>query len=158
MKLTDTLSENILNVFEGNNWTDVSITDILSAISFTQANTVTAASRNTIAGLAHHLLYWNKVIMQRLQGEDPAIPDSNGFDAGELTSEKTWQNLVAELRQSFVDLSSAIRNFPEDRLNDLTKSGKSTIGDNLYGIIEHAYYHMGQMMILKNLLMSKQIN
>ena len=93
-----------------------------------------------------------------MQGEDPSIPDSNGFDVGELTSEEEWQKLVAKLHQSFIDLSNAMRNFPEDRLKDFTKIGKSTIENNLYGIIEHAYYHLGQMMILKNLLMSKQVN
>ena len=158
MKTTDTLSANILKVFEGNNWTEVSVSGVLSGISFQQANTVTAASKNTIAGLAHHLLYWNNVIMQRMQGEDPSIPDSNGFDVGELTSEEEWQKLVAKLHQSFIDLSNTMRNFPEDRLKDFTKIGKSTIENNLYGIIEHAYYHLGQMMILKNLLMSKQVN
>lgn len=156
MKLTETLSNNILNVFEGNNWTDVSISGVLSGISYSQANTVTPASKNTIAGLTHHLLYWNKVIMQRMQGDDPFIPDSNGFDVGELTSEEAWQKLVTDVRQSFIDLSTAIRDFPQDRLQDLTKSGRSTIADNLYGIIEHAYYHLGQMLIIKNLLMRSE--
>ena len=153
MKLTETLSQNILNVFEGNNWTDVAITDVLSDISYSQAATVTAASKNSIAALAHHLLYWNKIIMQRMLGENPFVPDSNGFDVGKLATEEDWHKLVADLHQSFIDLSNAIRNFPENRLKDLTKSGKSTIESNIYGIIEHAYYHLGQMMILKNLLM-----
>lgn len=152
VKATHTLAENILTAFEGGNWTEVSVANTLSNISVAQATQKTAGSPNTIASLVNHLWYWNTIILLRMKGENPVIPDVNGFDVGELKSEEAWRSLVDKAYKSFVELSQAIRNFPPEKLPDPTSNGQSTISRNLYGIVEHAYYHLGQIVILKHLV------
>jgi uncharacterized damage-inducible protein DinB len=152
IKTTGTLAQNLLHTFEGDNWTDVSIADTLADISFKEAITRTAASPNTIASLVNHLWYWNTIIMLRMKGENPVIPEENGFDVGKLNTEHDWKKLVAKTHRSFIDLADAIRNFPPEKLPDPVSNGRSTVSRNLYGIIEHAYYHLGQIVMLKHLV------
>ena len=152
METTGTLAQNLLTAFEGVNWTDVSIADTLADLSVKQATTRTAASPNTIASLVNHLWYWNTIIMLRMKGENPVIPEVNGFDVEELNNEDDWKKLVAKTHQSFIDLADAIRKLPDEQLPDPVSNGRSTVGKNLYGIVEHAYYHLGQIVMLKHLV------
>ena len=90
MKLTDLIAEHIKEVYEGNNWTDVNISDAIREITWQQAQQQTSASPNTIASLLHHLYYWNGIIMQRLKGSNPSIPEVNGYGVGKLKNENDW--------------------------------------------------------------------
>lgn len=149
MRITELLAENLLHVFEGGNWTEMSIIEVLSDVSYIEANTKTPASQNTIAGLVHHLVYWNGVIAQRIQNHDPEIPEANGFDREAPTSERDWQLLIDQAKHSFVELAKAIKQFQPERLDEPTNFGTSTLSKNLFGIVEHAHYHLGQIVILK---------
>ena len=152
MKITETLAKNLLNAFEGNNWTDVSIKDTLAGLSWQQVTTQTPASPNTIASLVNHLWYWNTIIMERMKGNYPNVPETNGFDVSELHDDADWQILIKKTHQSFINLANAIRQFPEEKLMETPKTGASTINANLFGIVEHAYYHLGQIVIVKHLV------
>lgn len=152
MRITEQLSQNLISVFEGGNWTEVSIAETLSDVSYLEANTKNPASQNTIASLLHHLIFWNSVIALRIQNQDPEIPEVNGFDGEAPASEKDWQLLIEQAKHSFTELAEAIKQFPPERLSDLTNFGQSTFIKNLFGIVEHAHYHLGQIVILKKFI------
>ena len=152
MSLTTLIAQHIQQVYEGDNWTDVSIAETLNNIHFQQAQQHTVGSPNTIASILHHLYYWNGIIMQRMEGNNPSIPETNGFDVNELKNENDWTELKEKTYQSFNQLSAAVKNFPEEDLDKTYADGKSSYYQNFHGIVEHAHYHLGQMVILKNLL------
>ena len=152
MLLTNLIAEHIMQVYAGDNWTDVSIAATIAGINFQQAQQHTAGSPNTIASLLHHLSYWNGIIMQRMQGNNPSIPETNGFDVPELKNENDWNELKEKAHQSFIQLAQAVKNFPEEKLDKTYAEGKSSFYKNLQGIVEHAHYHLGQIVIIKNLL------
>jgi hypothetical protein len=98
-------------------------------------------------------MYWNGIILQRLKGETPVIPLENGFDVPFLNSKEEWGSLIEKTKQSFMVLSEAVHDFPEDRLMDnYAPSIPSTFYRNIQGCVEHAHYHLGQIVILKNLV------
>lgn len=153
MSLTNLIAEHILQVYAGNNWTDVSIAETIAGISFQQAQQHTAGSPNTIASLLHHLCYWNGIMLQRMQGETPVIPEENGYNVPFLNNEAEWNALKNKVHQSFITLAEATKKFPEEMLaGNYAPSIPSTYYRNFHGIIEHAHYHLGQIVILKNLL------
>ncbi|HEY1869641.1 MAG TPA: DinB family protein [Chitinophagaceae bacterium] len=153
MKITNLIATHVTEVYEGNNWTDVNIADTIKDISWQQAQQKTAGSSNTIASLLHHLYYWNGIIMQRMKGETPVIPEVNGYDVETLSSEADWIALKERTHQSFVELAESVRSFPEEKLlENYTQSIPSSYYRNMQGIVEHAHYHLGQMVILKKLL------
>jgi uncharacterized damage-inducible protein DinB len=152
MNLTGLIAEHIKEVYEGNNWTDVNISDVIRDITWQQAQQQTSASPNTIASLLHHLYYWNGIIMQRLKGSNPSIPEVNGYAVGKLKNENDWDALKQKTHESFLQLADLIKSFPEEKLSDTYAAGKSSYYKNFQGIVEHAHYHLGQIVILKKLL------
>jgi uncharacterized damage-inducible protein DinB len=152
MKITELIAQHITEVSEGGNWTDVNIKDTLADVGYKEATTVTRASYNTIAALVHHLSFYNDVVMQRLSGSDPVVSESNGFDMAAIRNEDDWIKLKDCNIQSAQRLASAVREFPEEKIFELTATGNSTHYKTLHGIAEHAHYHLGQIVLLKKLI------
>jgi len=152
MNISNLIAAHILEVYERHNWTDVNISNVIKGTSWQQAQQKTAGSPNTIASLLHHLYYWNGIVLQRLYGKNPFVPDANGFDVGELNNESDWNALKEKTRRSFIELSEAVNSFPEEKLTETYAEGRSSYYKNFQGIVEHAHYHLGQMVIIKKLL------
>ena len=152
MKITELIAQHITEVYDGGNWTDVNIKDTLADVGYQEATTATAASYNTIAALVHHISFYNDVVMQRLSGNDPVISEFNGFDMAAIRNEDDWIKLKERNKQSAQQLASAVREFPEEKIFELTVTGHSTQYKMLHGITEHAHYHLGQIVLLKKLI------
>jgi uncharacterized damage-inducible protein DinB len=152
MNITNVIATHIRDCFDGENWTGVNVAYTLADVSFLEAQQRTAVSQNTIASLLHHLYYWNGIMMQRIKGINPSVPDSNGFDVDELKNENDWNGLKEKAHQSFLQLADAVKNFPEEKLFETSPTGKSSYYKNFQGIVEHAHYHLGQIVILKKLI------
>jgi uncharacterized damage-inducible protein DinB len=152
MKITELIAQHITEVHEGDNWTEVNIKDTLADVGYKEATIVTKASHNTIASLLHHISFYNEVVMQRLSGIDPVISGSNGFEMAAIKNEDDWIKLKARNMDSALQLASAVRQLPEEKIFDLTVTGHSTHYKMLHGVTEHAYYHLGQIVILKKLI------
>jgi uncharacterized damage-inducible protein DinB len=152
MNITNVIATHIRDCFDGENWTSVNIADTLADVSFQEAQQRTTLSQNTIASLLHHLYYWNGIIMERIKGINPSIAEANGFDVDELKNENDWNGLIEKTHQSFLQLADAVKNFLEEKLFEISPTGKSSYYKNFQGIVEHAHYHLGQIVILKKLI------
>lgn len=158
MRIAEAIALHLLDVHFGENWTDVWITKVLDDINWKEAVQPTAGSPNTIASLLHHITYYNKVIQQRLQGTDPAIDERNGFNPPPIHDFHDWVMLKTENLQSATDLAEMIRQLPDESLHEPIGGlpGASSRYRQLHGTVEHAHYHLGQIVILKNLLRKGQ--
>ena len=153
MNISKTIANHITDCYNGDNWTSVNIADTLKDINWQQAQQKTATSPNTIASLINHLFYWNGILLQRSMGKNPSVPESNGYDVQELKNENDWNELKEKTHLSFIQLADAVKNFPEEKLEETYAAGKSSYYKNFQGIVEHAHYHLGQIIILKKLLL-----
>ena len=152
MKLTNFIAQHIIDVHVGDNWTDVNIKNTLQNISLKEAVTVTNSSANTIAALLHHITFYNEVVLERLKGNTPIISNANGFDVPVLTKENDWMELQEKNYQSAQNLAEAVKQFPEEKLFEPVIANSSTVYKTLHGVIEHTHYHLGQIVIIKNLV------
>lgn len=152
MNILTQISTHLLDAIEGENWTDVNMMDSLSDVTVREATLKTKASPNTIASLVNHLIYWNRVMIQRINGIRVNIPDINGSDVPNLASEEDWTNLKHELVASAHELSGAIKKVDEGRLSEPILPEHSSTYKSLHGIVEHLHYHLGQIVILKKLI------
>ncbi len=150
MNIIDCIAKQVIEVYEGNNWTDVSIMETLQDINFEEATTITSASVNSIAMLLHHCNYYNEMVCQRLMGNTPQANESNGFDLPEILSENDWNALKEQSRLSAQQLADAIREFPENKLTEINPASGDSFYKTIAGVTEHTHYHLGQMVILKN--------
>lgn len=154
MRLTRNMATHIIEAYEGNSWSDVCVKEIVQDINFAEAVAITKASPNSIASLLYHMMFYNNAICQRLRGEEPQVGSANGFDHPPLENENDWQKLVVDAMESARNLSKAMEHFPEEDLFRENPVGKGTFYKKFHGVIEHNYYHLGQIMMLKKLIRS----
>jgi uncharacterized damage-inducible protein DinB len=152
MKITDLIAQHVLEVHEGNNWTEVDVLSTLKDVSLKEATTRSKASTNSIASLVYHLTYWNRVIVKRSHGIFVASTEDNGFSGPVLHDEEDWNLLKADNIASAHELANAIRNFDEAALELPILPEHATAYKNLQGSVEHVHYHLGQIVILKQLI------
>lgn len=154
MNISEAIARHLLDIHYGENWTEVWITKTLEDVSRMEAVQPTAGSVNTIASLLHHITFYNRVLAQRLQGIDPPVDALNGFDVPVLGIDEDWEQLKADNLESATTLATLIRTVPDERLHDpiLNIPGSGSYYRQLHGVVEHAHYHLGQIVILKNLI------
>lgn len=156
MKITEAITVQLMEAFEGGNWTDVDVTHTLQDVNLHEATLRTKASPNTIASLLYHIGFYNSVIVQRLEGEQPEIDANNGFNMPELHTEKDWKELRENVMRSAKELAHAILSLDEEKLSEPINQGGSRIYKSVHGVIEHTYYHLGQIVVLKNLIRNQK--
>jgi hypothetical protein len=154
MQLTEAIAQHVLDVHEGNNWTEVALGPTLQDVTWQEATTLTPASPNTIASILHHLTFWNRVMARRAHGLATEVGPANGFDVPTIASEAAWHALLADNLQSAQELASAIRSFDEAKLPIPILPAYGSAYKNLQGAVEHLHYHLGQLVMLKKLVRS----
>jgi len=124
----------------------------LSDVTLEQANTK-IADLNTIALLTCHINYYVAGILQVFQGGTLDIRDKYSFAFEAPNSEKEWQNIVTELLTNAEAYAKHFENFSEDKLHQVfVKEEYGNYHRNIDAMIEHAYYHLGQISLIKKLV------
>jgi len=152
MNIAEHIARHLRDVYAGQNWTEVNLQDTLEDITYEEASQLTPASVNTIAGLVHHLAFWNRVMAQRMAGIRVEIPESNGYDNSPLLEAGQWQHLKKECFQTGEALAHVISVLPTARLEQEILPGYPTAYKSLQGCVEHVHYHLGQIVLLKQLI------
>ena len=155
MKITSLIAQHITDVYEGGNWTEVSVADVLKEVTLQEAVMLTEASPNTLASLLHHLTFWNRLMIKRMGGIVVFVDEKNGYDLPALQTEDDWKKLQTDSYLSAHQLAAAIAGFDESKLFEPLVPNGSSGYKNFEGTVEHIHYHVGQMVILKKLIKNK---
>jgi len=148
------IAQHLLEVHEGGNWTEVNMMSVLADVTAEEATTLTDASPNTIEALVHHLSYWNRVMIQRIDGVAVEVPEDNGFNRSAELTDEAWQEVKRDNIASAYELSHAMMYITEPELPEPLIPGYSSAYKNLQGAVEHVHYHLGQIVVIKKLLRS----
>ena len=153
MEITRKIAGALLDVFSGGNWTDVDIESILKDVDFQTAKKPVPFTENTIAKILSHLKYSNEIVLARAEGKAASYDnEQKGFAAPGLESDADWQKLVKEAFESAKKLADKIQDFDAEKLDAPIVKGFSTAYKNFQGVVEHAHYHLGQMVMIKKYL------
>lgn len=128
------------------------IKEQLADVSFAEA-VQKVGPLNTIAALTFHLHYYLAGVSVVLQGGDLTIKDKYSFDMKPLTTESDWHTLRKDLLSTaglFADLVSALTD--EQLAQPFVMTDYGTYERNIEAMIEHCYYHFGQIVIIKKLI------
>jgi hypothetical protein len=153
MELTKHIAKHFRDVFFGGNWTDVNLKDTLSDINREQA-VKKIDSLNTIAGLVFHIDYFVEAVLNVLQGGSLDAHDKYSFDLPLVESEGDWEKLKNKLFFDAEVFAGLVEKLPEQKLwEDFTDPKYGNYYKNIHGIIEHTHYHLGQIVLLKKMLL-----
>jgi len=123
--------------------------DQLTQIPFDQVSKK-VSGLNTIALLAQHIHYYIQGINQVLLGGTLDIKDKYSFDFPELTSEKNWHDFLTQFWLDAELFAEHVEQLNDEQLDAIFTDAKyGTFSRNLEGMIEHSYYHLGQIVLIR---------
>lgn len=127
--------------------------DQLSQVDWKQATT-RIGPLNTIAALAYHINYYIAGIVNVFEGGALEIRDKYSFDLPPIRSEEDWENLLDEMWANAEKFAVHVARMPEEKLESVFVEEKyGTYRRNIEGVIEHSYYHLGQISLIRKLIM-----
>ena len=153
MNLTSQIAKHFRDVHFGGNWTSVNLKETLAGITWQQATTK-IYSLNTIATLVFHINYYVSAVTKVLQGEPLTAHDKYSFDLTPIQNQEDWENLLNKTWNDAENFARLIEQLPESKLAETFSDEKyGTYYRNLHGIIEHTHYHLGQIVLIKKILL-----
>jgi len=112
---------------------------------------------NTIALLSFHINYYLAGILNVFKAGKLQISDRYSFDLPAITSAAGWDQLVNEFLGNAEQFIKEVEQMEDDRLDQPFVDEKyGTWLRNIEGVIEHSYYHLGQVVLIKKMITLKQ--
>jgi hypothetical protein len=148
-QIADRLREVVLNGL----WiANTNYKDQLSGLTWQQATTQ-VGSLNTIAKLTFHINYYLGGIVQVLEGGPLDIRDKYSFDLPPVNSQEDWEKLANTLWHNAEKFADLVERLPDEKLDDAFVDEKyGTWQRNIDAMIEHCYYHLGQITLIRKML------
>ena len=126
--------------------------DQLSDVTWQQAVTK-IDSLNTIAMLTFHIDYYIAGIVHVFEGGELEIKDKFSFDLTAIDSQIQWDDLRNKLWVDSEKFASLLEQMPDSKLDEVFVDEKyGNYQRNIEGKIEHSYYHLGQITLIKKLV------
>lgn len=156
MSLTKQIAKHARDVHFGGNWTCSNLKDSLAGITWQQATTQ-VYSFNTIATLVYHVNYFVDAVIKVLEGGPLDAHDKYSFTHSPIHSEADWENMLNKVWADAETFAGLIEQLPEPQLWAYLSDEKyGSLYRNLQGIIEHTHYHLGQIVVIKKLLLQPE--
>ncbi len=125
---------------------------LLSDITWEQATTK-IGSLNTIAALAYHVNYYIAGLVNVFEGGGLEIRDKFSFDLPPIPSQEAWEGLLSEMNDNAEKFAKHVESLSDAQLEAIFVNEKyGTYRRNIEGLIEHSYYHLGQISLIRKMV------
>ena len=156
MSLTAQTAAHFRQVHFGGNWTDVNLKDTLTGVTWQQATTQ-IHGLNTIAALVFHIHYYVDLLLKVLQGGPLDGHDKFSFDLPPIRSQEDWDQLLNQTWTDAEALTALIEQLPEAQLWEVFSQEKyGNYYRNILGVTEHTHYHLGQIVLIKKMILQTE--
>ena len=152
-QITHHLAKHFREVHFGGNWTWSNLKNNLEGLTWQQATTQ-VHNLNSIAVLVFHVNYYVSAVIKVFQGEPINANDKYSFDLTPITSQEEWEVLIKKALTEAEQFAKLVEELPEHKLwENLADEKYGTICRNILGIIEHTHYHLGQIAVIKKIIL-----
>ncbi|TJZ54782.1 DUF1572 domain-containing protein [Sphingobacterium olei] len=118
-----------------------------------QVATTKVDSLNTISLLAQHVHYYISGVKDVVSGGPLAISDQFSFDFPPIASQEQWEQFLNTFWRDSEDFAHLVENTSEEQLRQIFVEEKyNTYLRNIEAMIEHSYYHLGQIILIKKMI------
>ena len=155
MKRSEFIANRLREVFLNGYWiANTNYKEQLLSITWQQAIHL-VADLNTIAALTYHINYYLVGILNVFKGGPLEIKDQYSFDLPPIQSEEDWKKLGDDFLANSVAFADEVAQMPDEKLDEVFVNEKyGTYLRNIEGVIEHSYYHFGQIVLIKKLILA----
>ncbi|MEM6807574.1 MAG: DUF1572 domain-containing protein [Bacteroidota bacterium] len=139
-------------IFDGTFVAFTNYKDQLSQVKLAEA-TQKVGPLNTVAALTYHINYYIAGVLNVFEGGGLEIRDKFSFDLPPLNSEEEWDKLKHALFSNSEKFAAHLDGFSEEKYKEGFVDEKyGTYRRNIDGMIEHCYYHLGQISIIRKMI------
>lgn len=108
---------------------------------------------NTIAVLAQHIHYYIMGINEVFKGGSLDIKDKFSFDFPTIHSQEQWNIFLNNFWNAAEEFAILIEKMPHEKLDEgFVDIQYGSYKRNIDAMIEHSYYHLGQIVLIKKIL------
>ncbi|GAB0157094.1 hypothetical protein CHRYSEOSP005_23630 [Chryseobacterium sp. Alg-005] len=108
---------------------------------------------NTIESIAFHIHYYVHGVLNVLEGGTLDISDKYSFDFPPTKSEEEWKSFLTTFINDCEKFAEVIENMSDEDLDgDFSENKYGSKRKNINALIEHGYYHLGQIILIKKLV------
>lgn len=157
MNRSISLASRIREVYIDGKWiANTNYKEQLESISWPQVNEK-ISHLNSIAVLTFHINYYLEGLLQVLNGGNLEISDQYSFDMPQLNNEKDWIKIKNQFLSNAFKFSEKIEQLDDTIFDQSFVDEKyGTYLRNIEAVIEHSYYHLGQIVLIKKMLLHQQ--
>jgi uncharacterized damage-inducible protein DinB len=150
MKLNTYLANRLKEIFTEGKWVvGTNFKEQIVDLDWKQA-TQKIENFNTIADLTFHIDYYIAGVANVLKGGTLDIRDKFSFEYPPITSQDDWDNLVTKFCADAEEFIELVEKMPDEKLlSDFVDKQYGTYIRNIDVMIEHTYYHLGQIILIK---------
>jgi hypothetical protein len=152
------LANRLREVLLNGKWiADTNFKEEITSITFEQA-IEKVGNLNTIALLTFHVNYYLNGLSNVFEGGNLEIKDKFSFDMPEIASEEDWQVLVNDFVSNAEKFVNQVEKMDDNLLRQpFVKEEYGSYLRNIEAQIEHSYYHLGQVSLIKKLVNQRQV-
>lgn len=149
--------DNLLNVFSGDPWYGKSISAVLEEVQPELVYEKPAPDSHSIIELIYHMTDWSTFACHRLEKINQAGPPPPNTFAFSMTNldVNTWNNGIAQFTAFNNKIITLLRASDDSLLEETVEFRTYNFRYMLEGLIQHNIYHLGQIIYLHKLLVSR---
>lgn len=152
MNISEQIAKHIRDLHFGGNATGSCLKEHLADVTWEEANRK-IHNLNTIGELTFHINYYVGGVIPALKGGSLDIRDKYSYDHPPILSATDWEKMLEKTWADAEEYASLAEAIPEDQLMGNFLDGKyGNNFRNIVGLIEHSYYHLGQIVLIKKIL------
>lgn len=159
MKRTKQIADRFREVILNGKWiANTNYKDQLSGLTWKQA-TLKIGSLNTIAALTFHINYYIAGILNVFEGGSLEIRDKYSFDLTPIESQENWEELLTTMWTNAEKFANIVEHMSDNKLDKVFVDHKyGSYQKNINAMIEHSYYHLGQITLIKKMFLETKKN
>ena len=148
------LARHFRQAYTGGSFSEKHLQRELSGLTFQQATTRSGrGDTNSIAAIAYHLHFYVLGLETALAGGTLDTRDAASWDTPAIETQAQWDALVAEVLRVGAAFAKTLAALPEAEVwAPFYAPTNSSTFTNALGVLEHVYYHLGQIVVIRKAL------
>ena len=153
MESSNQIANRFREVYLNGKWiANTNYKELLSELTWNQV-IHKIGSLNSIAALTYHLNYYLEGILNVFDGGGLEIRDKYSFDLPPIQSQEDWERLSNAMLTNAEKFANHVALLSDEQLESVFVEEKyGTYRRNIEGVIEHSYYHLGQISLIKKMI------
>lgn len=156
MTFSEQLADELRRLHFGKSWVATDLKTVLADVTWEEAVTK-VSTLNTLLALTYHMHYYFAGVLDVMHGGDLTIRDKFSYDHPNITSQQDWEKLLELVWETAEAFAKETEQMDMERLESLmTEEKYGSWFRNVLVLLEHAQYHLGQIVLLKKLIRERQ--